>query len=501
MTGSTRSALRQCVPSSGRCKRAPCRALTGGPGWSVVLVFSFSLGTPCRVSSFAQSGEKLNLNACTNVWSCHGQHRRASHCQSHKASYIMVTISISAQSTVAVNVKLSFAKPGAPDPWPPLDGDTLLELLGHMSQGTLQAVGAVSKELKRLAYDPSVPNQPWSCIDMGAWPFFLKEKKQRDAVAAAKAMEDGLEKWFAQMGVTDGTSWGDGADVGAADHGVLAAVRLAGALLKTLRCSPIHLTDNGLARIGLAAPNLTALDLSEMPFSSSNAIHLTDEGIASIGATLPCLSRLSLSFRMDQITDEGVRLLLQGQGAHLEQLTIPLPRATELTLRFIGQFCSKLTYLNIDNLGRLAERHNGVLNDSSRLGPAAEPELLSIFEANGKTLEHLNLGFGCVVDVLNSTLIKMMACMPRHQLKSFRGVRLSLGPLEFGLLELLLPQDSPVPAYAHDNDINNNLILSDLTSPIWELFTWYFHSATSLRIDDIGAENMGVYNDFDLRRN
>ena len=303
------------------------------------------------------------------------------------------------------------------------------------------------------------------------------------------------------MGVTDGTSWGDGADVGAADHGVLAAVRLAGALLKTLRCSPIHLTDNGLARIGLAAPNLTALDLSEMPFSSSNAIHLTDEGIASIGATLPCLSRLSLSFRMDQITDEGVRLLLQGQGAHLEQLTIPLPRATELTLRFIGQFCSKLTYLNIDNLGRLAERHNGVLNDSSRLGPAAEPELLSIFEANGKTLEHLNLGFGCVVDVLNSTLIKMMACMPRHQLKSFRGVRLSLGPLEFGLLELLLPQDSPVPAYAHDNDINNNLILSDLTSPIWELFTWYFHSATSLRIDDIGAENMGVYNDFDLRRN
>ena len=66
-------------------------------------------------------------------------------------------------------------------------------------------------------------------------------------------------------------------------------------------------------------------------------------------------------------------------------------------------------------------------------------------------------------------------------------------------LELLLPQDSPVLAYATSRDINNVVLMTDLTPPVWELFTWYFHSAESLTVDDVGAEQIGVLNNFELR--
>ena len=42
--------------------------------------------------------------------------------------------------------------------------------------------------------------------------------------------------------------------------------------------------------------------------------------------------------------------------------------------------------------------------------------------------------------------------------------------------------------------------MDDLTKQVWELFTWYFNAATSLSIDDVGAERIGVLNDFDLER-
>jgi len=403
-----------------------------------------------------------------------------------------VVLTISVISFETVSVKVSFT---AADPWPPLDGDSLLELLGHMSQGTLQAVGAVSKELRRLAYDPAVPGQPWSSIDMAKWPFFGEEKKRRDAVAAAGAMEDGIEKRMACCFFS--AVPGDRPD--ASDSDVRVAVRLAGPLLKTITCSPAKLTDGVFASIGAAAPNLTALDLSSPKGFGVAESYLTNEGMARIGATLPRLSRLSLSHRMGEVTDEGALLLLQALGAGLKQLRVPLPMCTELTLRYVGQFCSQLTHLDIDGLGSRIGRRTG--NEVSALGPAAEPELHRIFDATGHTLEHINFGWGCVVDVLNSTLIKMMSTMPRHRLKSFRGVRLSLGAFSVDRLELLLPQDSPVLAYATSRDINNVVLMTDLTPPVWELFTWYFHSAESLTVDDVGAEQIGVLNNFELRRN
>jgi hypothetical protein len=416
---------------------------------------------------------------------------------------IMVTASCThASSSVTVSVKLSFI---APDPWPPLDGDSLLELLGHMTQGTLQAVSAVSKELKRVAYDPAVPGRPWSSIDMAKWPFFLKEKKHVDATAAADAMPDGIDQWIATTFLHGiGTAWSTStvSTSEPTDRDVIAAVRQAGVLLKTLTCNPTLLTDNLFVQIGASATNLTALDLSTPKgMFSSTETDLTDAAMASIGATLLCLTRLTLSHHMTKVTDDGVMLLLQNLGAGLKQLRVPLPMCTELTLRYVGQYCSQLTDLDIDNLGSRIGRRTG--NDVSALGPAAEPELHRIFEANGNTLEHINLGYGCVVDVLNSTMIQMMTSLPRHKLRSFRGVRLSLCgggfPSPRGRLELILPQDSPVLGYAKEKNIDV-VLMDDLTEQVWELFTWYFNAATSLSIDDVGAEHIGVLNDFDLER-